>query len=119
VATNLIESSYHKIGLKYTHASYTLGRKHFKTLVAVDLPLISHGLIAAGLIVMVDLLKELPLTLILRPFNFQTLATYLYQFAGDEQINLASPMALALMLLTGLAVAFASDMMLKVNTYES
>ncbi len=68
---------------------------------------------------MVDLFKELPLTLILRPFNFQTLATYLYQFAGDEQINLASPMALALMFLTGLAVAFASDMMLKVNTYES
>jgi ABC-type Fe3+ transport system permease subunit len=47
------------------------------------------------------------------------LATYLFQFAGDEQINLASPMALMLVLLTGLAVTFASDMMLKVNTYES
>jgi iron(III) transport system permease protein len=119
VASHLIEGTYHKIGMKYTNASYALGRKHLKTLLAVDLPLISHGVIAAGLIVMVDLLKELPLTLILRPFNLQTLATYLFQFAGDEQINLASPMALMLVLLTGLAVAFASDMMLKVNTYES
>jgi iron(III) transport system permease protein len=119
VASHLIEGTYHKIGMKYTNASYALGRKHLKTLFAVDLPLISHGVIAAGLIVMVDLFKELPLTLILRPFNLQTLATYLFQFAGDEQINLASPMALMLVLLTGLAVAFASDMMLKVNTYES
>ena len=119
VASHLIEGTYYKIGMKYTHASYALGRKHLKTLLAVDLPLISHGVIAAGLIVMVDLLKELPLTLILRPFNLQTLATYLFQFAGDEQINLASPMALMLVILTGLAVAFASDMMLKVNTYES
>ena len=119
VASHLIEGTYYKIGMKYTHASYALGRKHLKTLLAVDLPLISHGVIAAGLIVMVDLFKELPLTLILRPFKLQTLATYLYQFAGDEQINLASPMALMLVLLTGLAVAFASDMMLKVNTHES
>jgi len=119
VASHLIEGTYYKIGMKYTNASYALGHKHLKTLFAVDLPLISHGVIAAGLIVMVDLLKELPLTLILRPFNLQTLATYLFQFAGDEQINLASPMALMLVILTGLAVAFASDMMLKVNTHES
>jgi iron(III) transport system permease protein len=119
VATNLIDGTYHKIGMKYTLASYGLGQGQTKTFIAVDLPLISHGLIAASLIVIVDLLKELPLTLILRPFNFQTLATYLYQYAGDEQLNLASPMALMLILLTGLAVTFASDMMLKVNTYES
>ena len=119
VATNLIDGTYHKVGMKYTLASYGLGQGRTKTFFAIDLPLISHGLVAASLIVMVDLLKELPLTLILRPFNFQTLATYLYQYAGDEQINLASPMALTLILLTGLAVAFASDMMLKVNTYES
>lgn len=119
VATNLIDGTYHRLGLKYTHASQVLGQGEIKTLLAVDLPLISHGVIAASLIVMVDLLKELPLTLILRPFNFQTLATYLFQYAGDEQINLAAPMALVLILLTSLAVTFASDMMLKVNTYES
>lgn len=119
VATNIIEGTYAKVGLKYTQASYVLGRKPLKTLFAIDLPMISHGVIAAGLIVAVDLLKELPLTLILRPFNFQTLATLLYQYAGDEQINLASPMALMLIVLTGLAIGFASDMMLKVNTYEN
>ncbi|MEY3432008.1 MAG: hypothetical protein RIS53_906 [Bacillota bacterium] len=119
VGSNIIEGTYHKIGMKYTLASHTLKKGYLQTLVAVDLPLISHGVIAASLIVMVDLFKELPLTLILRPFNFQTLATYLYQYAGDEQVNLASPMALMLITLTAAAVTFASDMMLKVNTYES
>ena len=119
VGSNIIEGTYHKIGMKYTFASHTLKTGYLRTLFAIDLPLISHGVIAASLIVMVDLFKELPLTLILRPFNFQTLATYLYQYAGDEQINLASPMALMLIILTCGAVAFASDMMLKVNTYES
>jgi iron(III) transport system permease protein len=119
VGSNIIEGTYHKIGMKYTLASHTLKKGYLETLFAIDLPLISHGVIAASLIVMVDLFKELPLTLILRPFNFQTLATYLYQYAGDEQINLASPMALMLIVLTAGAVIFASDMMLKVNTYES
>jgi iron(III) transport system permease protein len=119
VATNLLDGTYHRLGLKYTHASYALGQSKIRTLIQVDLPLISHGVLAAFLIVVIDLMKELPLTLILRPFNFQTLATYLYQYAGDEQINVAAPMALVLVLLTSLAVAFASDMMLKVNTYES
>ena len=119
VGSNIIEGTYHKIGMKYTLASHTLKKGYLETLFAIDLPLISHGVIAASLIVMVDLFKELPLTLILRPFNFQTLATYLYQYAGDEQINLASPMALMLIVLTASAVIFASDMMLKVNTYES
>lgn len=119
VGSNIIEGTYHKIGMKYTTASHALNKGYLKTLFAIDLPLISHGVLAAALIVMVDLFKELPLTLILRPFNFQTLATYLYQYAGDEQINLASPMALTLIILTASAVTFASDMMLKVNTYES
>jgi len=119
VGSNIIEGTYHKIGMKYTLASHALKTGYLRTLFAIDLPLISHGVIAASLIVMVDLLKELPLTLILRPFNFQTLATYLYQYAGDEQINLASPMALTLIVLTTGAVVFASDMILKVNTYES
>lgn len=119
VATNLIDGTYHRLGLKYTQASYVLSQSPLKTLWKIDLPLISHGVLAASLIVMIDLFKELPLTLILRPFNFQTLATYLYQYAGDEQINLAAPMALVLVVLTSFAVAFASDMMLKVNTYES
>jgi iron(III) transport system permease protein len=119
VGSNIIEGTYHKIGMKYTLASHALKKGYLETLFAIDLPLISHGVIAASLIVMVDLFKELPLTLILRPFNFQTLATYLYQYAGDEQLNLASPMALTLIMLTASAVIFASDMMLKVNTYES
>jgi iron(III) transport system permease protein len=119
VSSNLIESAYQKIGTKFTSASYALGRGKLATFFSVDLPLINHGLIAAALIVIIDLLKELPLTLILRPFNVQTLATRLFQYAGDEQIIASSPYALTLIILTGGAVWFASDMILKVNRHES
>lgn len=53
-------------------------------LLRVHLPLIRGGILMAALVVFVDCMKELPATLILRPFNFDTLATYVYQFASDE-----------------------------------
>ena len=51
---------------------------------------------AAGLLVFVDVMKELPMTLLLRPFNFDTLSTYVYQFAKDELLEEASLAALAI-----------------------
>ena len=64
----------------------------------VHLPLIRGGMLTAGVIVFVDCMKELPATLILRPFNFETLATHVYQFASDEQIETAAPGALLIVL---------------------
>ena len=119
VALNLVESAYQKIGTKFTLASYALGKRKLATFFQVDLPLINHGVIVASLIVMIDLMKELPLTLILRPFNFNTLATSLFQYAGDEQIIASAPTAFLLILLTSVIVLFASDMMFKVNVHES
>jgi iron(III) transport system permease protein len=52
----------------------------------VDIPLLRGTLVSAGLLVFVDVLKELPLTLILRPFDFDTLATRAFQLAMDEQV---------------------------------
>ena len=51
---------------------------------------------AAGLLVFVDVMKELPMTLLLRPFNFDTLSTYVYQFAKDELLEEAALAALAI-----------------------
>jgi iron(III) transport system permease protein len=119
VSSQLIESAYQKIGTKFTSASYAMGKGKLKTFFLIDLPLVNQGLIGASLIVLIDLLKELPLTLILRPFNMQTLATRLFQFANDEQIIASAPYALTLIVLTSGAVWFASDMILKVNRHES
>ena len=60
----------------------------------VILPLIRLSFVAGGLLVFVDVMKELPMTLLLRPFNFETLPTYVYQFAKDELLEEAALPAL-------------------------
>ena len=68
-------------------AARTLGAGPTRTLAHVHLPLIRPSVITAALLVFVDTMKELPLTLILRPFNFDTLATFVYQYASDELLE--------------------------------
>jgi iron(III) transport system permease protein len=86
VSLNPIEAAFKKTGDSIDEASYSLGAGSFKTLLKVNLPLIKSALISGGILVFVDILKELPLTLILRPFNFHTLATKAYELASDEMI---------------------------------
>ena len=68
-------------------AARTLGASPSRALVRVHVPLIRPSVITAALLVFVDTMKELPLTLILRPFNFDTLATFVYQYASDELLE--------------------------------
>lgn len=68
---------------------------------AIEAPIAAPGLIAAGLIIFVEILRELPATLILRPFNFDTLAIRAHQYASDDRLAQAAAPAL-LILLAGL-----------------
>ena len=68
-------------------AARTLGASPTRALVRVHVPIIRPSVITAALLVFVDTMKELPLTLILRPFNFDTLATFVYQYASDELLE--------------------------------
>ena len=68
-------------------AARTLGAGPARSLVRVHLPIIRPSIVTAALLVFVDTMKELPLTLILRPFNFDTLATFVYQYASDELLE--------------------------------
>ena len=78
-----------------------MGKPFNETMRKIVLPLLKTSFIAGGLLAFVDIMKELPMTLLLRPFNFETLATYSYQFAHDELIEQASLPAL-LIILSGL-----------------
>jgi iron(III) transport system permease protein len=62
----------------------------------VHLPLMKGSVLTAVLLVFVDGMKELPMTLILRPFNFNTLATHVYEYASYEAFQEAAPAALAI-----------------------
>ena len=79
-------------------ASRTLGCGFGDSVRKVMLPMIRLSCIAGGLLVFVDVMKELPMSLLLRPFNFETLATYVYQFAKDELLEEAALPALMIVL---------------------
>ena len=83
-------SGYSRIPSNLFDASKSLGYSTISTSYKITLPLIRTSIIAAAILTFVDIVKELPMTLILRPFNFETLATYTYQFAHDELMIEAS-----------------------------
>ena len=96
VALGSIESGLERISPNLDAAARALGETSFSALRRVHLPLLLPALGAAGLLVFVDSMKELPATLLLRPFNFETLATHVYSFAALEQFEEAALGALAI-----------------------
>jgi iron(III) transport system permease protein len=86
-----------------------MGVGFFTSLRKVIIPLIYTNILVGGILVFVDILKELPITLLLRPFNFETLATYVYQYASDEMLEESSFAAL-IIIIAGLGpVIFLSN----------
>lgn len=96
VALQTVEASLEKVTPSMDYAARALGRSAQGTLLAVHMPLIRGGLLTAGLIVFVDVMKELPATLIMRPFGFDTLAVQAYRLAEDERLLQASTPSLAI-----------------------
>ena len=91
-----IEASLGKVTPNMDGAARTLGHTPFSTLRRVHLPLMRGSLLTAAILVFVDCMKELPLTLLLRPFNFETLATNVHQLASAERLEQSAPGALAI-----------------------
>ncbi len=96
VALHTVESSLGKITPSMDDAARNLGLGQGETLQRVHAPMLRGSLLTAGLLVFVDVMKELPATLVMRPFNFDTLATQAYTLASDERLAEASTAALAI-----------------------
>lgn len=96
VAIGSIETSLTKVSPSLDMASKTMGYASTAMLRKVHLPLIRRGCLIAGLLVFIESMKELNAALLLRPFNFETLATYVFNFASDEQLELAALPAILL-----------------------
>ena len=110
VALGQVESSLAKVSPSLDMAARTLGYRASETLLRYHVPLIRGGMLTAVIIVFVDCMKELPATLILRPFNFETLATHVYWFASDEMLGEAALGSLAIVLVGLLPVVLLSTM---------
>jgi iron(III) transport system permease protein len=96
ISYSAVEASLGKITFSMDLAARSLGRSPGQTLGLVHLPIMRGTLLTAAILVFVDVLKELPATLVLRPFNFDTLATRTYDLASDERLVEAAGPALAI-----------------------
>ena len=96
VSLNAVEASLGKIRPSMDDAARSLGHGPMITLARVHAPLMWGSLLSAGLLVFVDVMKELPATLIMRPFNFDTLAVQAYNLASDERLTESSTASLAI-----------------------
>ncbi|MDG2482366.1 MAG: iron ABC transporter permease [Alphaproteobacteria bacterium] len=98
VAYNAVDAGLTKVTPSMDGASRTLGHGLGSTLARIHAPLLRGSLLSGALLVFVDVMKELPATLLVRPFNFETLATRVYRLAADERLAEASTAALAIVL---------------------
>ena len=102
IAAGAIDGAMGRVTPSMDMAARTLGESAGGALRRVHLPLIRGSVLTAAMLIFVDTVKELPATLMLRPFNFSTLSTHVYDLASREHLEQASPAALAI-ILVGLA----------------
>ncbi len=105
IAQSAVDSAFGRVSPSLPMAARSLGRTSGETLAAVYLPLMRGSVSTALLVVFVDCVKELPATLLLRPFNFNTLSTRAYDLASLERIGEAAPSALLVIAVSLAAVA--------------
>ena len=115
VGNGAIRSGVIRIHPNLMDISRTMGVSFLQSLLKIIFPLIYTNILVGGILVFVDILKELPITLLLRPFNFETLATYVYQYASDEMLEESSFAAL-IIIIAGLGpVIFLSNTIKNLN----
>lgn len=98
MAEGTVDAGFHKLPLSLDHASRTLGRTGPQTVRTILIPVMRPAVLTAGLLVFIETIKELSATILLRPFNFNTLATLVYEDASRAQVPDASVPALIIVL---------------------
>ncbi len=106
VAFQAVESGFEGIGTRFTETARTLGHGRLASLLQIDIPMMKDALVTAYILTFVDIVKELPLVLLLRPFNFSTLATKVFEYAHDEMIPESSMASLMIVGLSALPMVF-------------
>ena len=108
IAISTVQAGLTKIRPTLDDASRSLGNSPTQTLAQVHAPLLSGSLLTAAVLIFVDVMKELPATLVIRPFNFDTLAIRVFQYASDERLVDAAVPALAILIVGILPVILIS-----------
>lgn len=101
-----IESGFEKISKEIDDAATSLGSNSLRNLTRIHIPILKPAIVGALIMVFVDVAKELPITLILRPFNFETLATNAFQYAKDEMAPRAASSSLLIIFASAIPVYY-------------
>jgi len=115
-AYNSVDASMEKVTVNITQAARILGAGNWKIMRQIHLPLVVPGMLAGAILVFVDVMKELPLTVILRPFGYDTLAIWVWQMAAESLWAGASLPALAIVLVGILPVIILMRADVRKNT---
>lgn len=113
VAYNPIESMSLKVGDAVSNSSKLLGVGNIMTFFKIEFPLIRRGILGAFILVLIDVLKELPLTLILKPFSVNTLAVKAFEYASDEMIMESAIPSLFVIFTAAIPVIFLNKFLIK------
>jgi iron(III) transport system permease protein len=113
LASNGIKSGYLKINYSIDESAYLLGYSKFKTFKNIHIPYLKNSMLLIGILISIEIIKELPITLIMRPFNFETFATTAYVYASQDLLEAAAAPSLFLVLIASFFIIITSRYILK------
>ena len=112
LAYNGIKSGYEKINISVDESAYLLGYSKRKTFMNIHIPFLRNSLLFIIILISLEIIRELPITLILRPFNFETFATQAYVYASQDLIEAAALPSLFLISWATILILFSSKYIL-------
>ena len=115
LAFNGIKSGYEKINISVDESAYLLGYTKRKTFFNIHIPYLRNSLLFVIILISLEIVRELPITLILRPFNFETFATTAYISASEDLLEAAAVPSLFLILMAATFILITSKYILRVN----
>ena len=113
LAFNGIKSGYEKINISVDESAYLLGYSKRKTFMNIHIPFLRNSLLFITILISLEIIRELPITLILRPFNFETFATTAYISASEDLLEAAAVPALFLILIASFFIIITSKYILR------
>jgi len=113
LASNGIKSGYLKINYSIDEGAYLLGYSKFKTFTNIHIPYLKNSILLIGILLAIEIIKELPITLIMRPFNFETFATKAYIYASQDLLEAAAAPSLFLIIIASFFILITSKYILK------
>ena len=113
LASNGIKSGYLKINYSIDESAYLLGYSKFRTFTNIHIPYLKNSILLISVLISIEIIKELPITLIMRPFNFETFATTAYIFASHDLLEAAAAPSLFLIIIASFFILITSRYILR------